>query len=100
MQSLVATVLEKEQGMKMMDKARLPKGYYENLVKRFIPIIPTHTVKSLKNNAVFYHKSNKSIVVDPSDNTTNSTVAEEKVPTAQNSTTKPARQGWPRQSFI
>ena len=99
MQSLVATVLEKEQEMKTMDKARLPKGYYENLVKRFIPIIPTLTVKSLKN-AVFYHRSNKSIVVDPSDNTTNSTVTEEQVPTVQNSMTKPARQGRPRQSFI
>jgi hypothetical protein len=55
MRSLVTTVLEKENEVKQADKDRLPKNYYKELVKGFSSIIPTLTVKSLKN-AVAYHK--------------------------------------------
>lgn len=53
--SLVATVLQKEDDMKMHGKERLPKEYYKTLISPFLIIIPTLSEKSLKN-AVSYQK--------------------------------------------
>ena len=58
--SLVATLLEKEQEIKTLNKERLPKEFYKNLVEWFCSIFPTLTVKTLKN-AVSYQKRKSTV---------------------------------------
>ena len=107
MKSLVATVMEKEHEVKQSKKHRLPKNYLTDLIKGFSNVIPTLTVKSLKN-AVAYHKR-RNISTNKNSNTEGeqrtNTIEETETcsnsdPSGKNSQPKQSKKGRPKHEFI
>lgn len=104
MKSLVVTVLEKENEVKQLNRERLPKNYFKDLVQRFTNVIPTITVKSLKNAVAYHKRKNISTQNDaPSEQSINTKQSEEDPnpdPTRNDQQAYSKRKGRPKQEFV